>query len=218
MIVQPRASQLLLIRQMDHASLSGMLAAHWGNSTFARPEPRASVLLAAAQHDDGWEPWEAQPKVNPATRRPYRFTEMPVEEHLSFYLQGIDRVLQKDLYAGLLVNMHLAGLYRHRYGLDPILGLERFSPEVRLVVQKFLDRLETQQGRLREQLRREGTYPAATVADAGIWTNYRLLQAFDLLSLFLCMEPLGPRVLRQVPVDVAGAKSRSPCTQSIPRP
>src|SRR3712207_5465045 len=111
MIVQPRDGGLLLVRQTDHAALSGGLAEDWGDGVFARPGPRASVLLAAARHDDGWRRWEERPRVNPATRRPYGFTEMPVEEHFTFYRDGIAGVIRDDLYAGLLVSMHLSGLY-----------------------------------------------------------------------------------------------------------
>ena len=67
MIVQRQDSELLLVRQTDHAALSGMLAEHWGDGDFACPEPRAAVLLAAARHDDGWREWELAPKVNPTT-------------------------------------------------------------------------------------------------------------------------------------------------------
>ena len=55
-----------LVSQPDHAELSGLLAANWGNDEFARPgqfasandpeQLRAETVLAIAQHDNGW--WE----------------------------------------------------------------------------------------------------------------------------------------------------------------
>jgi hypothetical protein len=203
MIVQRRGGDLLLIRQTDHAALSGVLAEHWGDGVFARPEPRGSVLLAAARHDDGWREWEAVPKVNPATRRPYNFTEMPVGEHFPFYLRGIDGVTRDDPYAGLLVSMHLSGLYRKRYGLDPGMGLERFPPDVRPVVEGYLRRLDEQQRQLREQLRRDGRVPAEAVEELAVWTNYRLLQVYDLFSLYFCVAPPREYTLRHVPVNTS---------------
>src|SRR5438477_7062690 len=98
MIVQRRGGDLLLIRQTDHAALSGELAEHWGGSAFAPPEPRGSGLLAAARHDDGWREWEAAPRVNPSTRRPYNFFELPVREHIPFYLRGIEELVRDDPY------------------------------------------------------------------------------------------------------------------------
>jgi hypothetical protein len=201
MIVQRRDGGLLLIRQTDHAALSGVLAEHWGGGPFARPQPRAAVLLAAARHDDGWREWEAAPRVNPATRRPYNFTEMPAGEHLPFYLRGIDAIVRDDPYAGLLVSMHLSGLYRKRYGLDPGLGLERLPPDVRPLVEDFLRRLDEQQKQLRERLRHDSRVPAEAVADCAVWTNYRLLQVYDLFSLYFCMAPPREYELRHVPVN-----------------
>jgi hypothetical protein len=199
MIIQRQGGELLLVRQTDHAALSGMLAEHWGGGDFARPQPRGSMLIAAARHDDGWREWEAAPKLNPATRRPYNFTEMPVGEHFPFYLRGIDGVIRDDLYAGLLVSLHLSGLYRKRYGLDPGLGLERFSPDVRPVVEDYLRQLDEQQQELRERLRQDRRVPAEAMEDAAVWTNYRLLQVYDLFSLYFCMAPLRDYVIGHVP-------------------
>src|SRR5438105_7909170 len=145
MIVSTRNGDFQLIRQTDHAELSGMLAEHWGNDRFRRPEPFAPMVLAAALHDDGWREWEAQPRVNPATGFPYQFTELPVLEHLAFYLRGVERVIARDRYAGLMVSMHCQGLYNRRYGIDPSLPAPEFPPDVEQVVQQGRDRLETQQ-------------------------------------------------------------------------
>jgi hypothetical protein len=203
MIVQRCDRELLLIRQTDHAALSGRLAEHWGGGDFARPEPYRSVVLAAARHDDGWRDWEMAPKVNPATRRPYNFTEMPAGEHIPFYLRGVDGVIRDDPYAGLLVNLHLSGLYRKRYGLDPGMALERFPPEVRAVVEGYLHQLDEQRGELRQGLSRDSAVPAEAVEEVAVWTNYRLLQVYDLFSLYFCMGPLREYTLRHVPVNAS---------------
>ena len=75
-------------------------------------------MRAAARHDDGCKVWEAAPRVDPRTRRPYQFTDLPAGEHLSFYRQGIADVLKRDPYAGLLVSMHLSGLHQRRFGTE----------------------------------------------------------------------------------------------------
>jgi hypothetical protein len=161
------------------------------------------VLLAAARHDDGWREWEEAPRVNPATRRPYNFTEMPAGEHFPFYLRGIDGVVRDDRYAGLLVCLHLSGLYRKRHGLDPGLGLERLPADVRPVVEEYLRQLDERHKQLREQLRHDGDVPAEAVEEVAVWTNYRLLQVYDLFSLYFCMAPLRAYTLRHVPVNAS---------------
>ncbi len=199
MIIQRQGGELLLIRQTDHAALSGALAEHWGGGNFAPPQPRGSMRLAAARHDDGWREWELAPRVNPVTRRPYNFTEMPVGEHFPFYLRGIDSVIRDDLYAGLIVSLHLSGLYRQRYGLDPRLGLERFPPDVRPLVESYLQQLDERIGQLRAQLCQDRNVPAAAIEESAVWRNYRLLQVYDLFSLYFCMAPLRDYMLSHVP-------------------
>ena len=45
---------MVVIRQTDHAFLTGFFAREWGNAEFTRPEPFASFCLAAEEHDNGW--------------------------------------------------------------------------------------------------------------------------------------------------------------------
>jgi hypothetical protein len=200
MIVSTYGGSLQIIRQTDHAAVSGVLADNWGNETFRQPEPFAPVVLAAALHDNGWQEWEEEPKVNATTRLPYQFTELPVADHLAFYFRGVERVVTRDRYAGLLVNLHCSGLYKQRYGIDPSLPIKQFAAEEQQVVQQFIDRLEAQQRQLCRELRQTNLPPAYT-DEATLWTNYKLLQIYDRLSLFLCMPPLRARELGPAPLD-----------------
>jgi hypothetical protein len=111
-------------------------------------------------------------------------------------------VVAQDRYAGLLVNMHCAGLYNRRYGTDPSLPATPRAPQEQAVIQKFLDGLEAQQRQLREQLR--GEVPPAFLEDRFIWANYKLLQIYDRLSLLLCMPPRRQRPLGPAPKDYEG--------------
>src|SRR6266852_294013 len=104
MIVQEQGDQLILIRQTDHAVLSGFFAREWGNELFKRPEPFESVRLAAEEHDNGWREWELQPQIDPKTRLPYSFMSLPTAAHIALYQRGIERVVKIDRYAALLVN------------------------------------------------------------------------------------------------------------------
>ena len=42
---------IVMIAQNDHAQLSGLFAAHWGNDKFETPRPYASLVRAAMFHD-----------------------------------------------------------------------------------------------------------------------------------------------------------------------
>ena len=111
MILQEHGNDLLLIRQTDHAVLSGFFARQWGNDLFQRPEPFDSFLTAVTEHDNGWLEWEMAPQLDPKTHLPYSFMSLPTEQHIALYERGIERVVKSDRYAGLLVSMHCQELY-----------------------------------------------------------------------------------------------------------
>jgi hypothetical protein len=206
MIVQPRDGQLLLIRQTDHAALAGVLAEHWDNDDFVTPQPRDPVIAAARHHDDGWILWEKAPRIDPATRRPYQFTAMPIAEHVGFYRAGIEQVLARDPYAGLLTVMHLAGLYQMRFGTDRHMPAKSLSQDEERTQRRFLEELHTQQETLRRQLPEQGI-PTAWLEERRLWCNYKLLQVYDRLSLYFCMAPPRPMALEPVPLDYEGGET-----------
>lgn len=178
MIRRPFKKNWFLIPQPAHAVLSGVLAAQWGNRDFAPPEPRASVLLAAAEHDSGWAGWEESPGLN-GRNEPAHFTEMGAEEHLGIWRRGVGRMMEQDRYAALLVSLHATGLYRG--GLDEA----RDTPEARRQVEAFL----TEQGDLQRQIRRElwdDPVCGEAVRETALMHNARLIQVWDYLSLVLC--------------------------------
>jgi hypothetical protein len=78
MIVRTSEGKLLLVRQTDHMVLAGQLADAWGNDRFARPVPFGPLALAAYEHDIGWAEWESAPQIDPATKLPYQFFELPI--------------------------------------------------------------------------------------------------------------------------------------------
>jgi hypothetical protein len=196
MIVRTHRGQLLLVRQTDHQTLSGGLADAWGNGRFARPEPFAPLVLAAAEHDNGWRDWEDAPKVDPATRLPYQFTDVPTEEHLAFYRRGIDGVAVRDAHAGLLVNLHCQGFHNQRFGTMPEMGMKPPPAGTESAVRTALAALQTQERVLAEQVPLD--LPT-------LWAQYKLLQVYDRLSLYLCMPPLKPTTLKAVPAGPDGA-------------
>ena len=130
---------------------------------------------------------------------------MPVREHLTFYRQGVERVVARDRYAGLLVNMHCVGLYNQRYGVDPGLPMKTHAAAEQAVIDEFRAALKTQQKSLWAELTQ--TYPDPAGRDESrLWVNYKLLQIFDRLSLYLCMPPYLARTLGPAPLNPTGAE------------
>lgn len=170
----------LCISQPEHARLAGAMAEAWGRPPFLPPVPRTEVLQAVAEHDNGWAEWEAAPGLDPAAGGPFHFTEMPVADHLAIWRRGVQRMLEQNPYAGLLVSMHGAALMRFR--LDPA---ARTPDAERAAVRTFLAEQERLQAALRQGLAMRSRYREA-VASARLTANFRILQFLDALSLLLC--------------------------------
>ncbi len=173
MIVRDLGHAWQVVFQTDHADLAGAFAEAWAE----RGPRHESVALAARRHDDGWAVWERSPLVEPETGKPVNFLDVQVPAHLAFYRAAIAAVSDEDPYAGLLVAMHGAGIYRRRYGTDPALGLSR-ADQAAEQVEAFVAEQE------RDYARR--------MAEAGVdeerrWADYHLLQLYDRLSLYFCM-------------------------------
>jgi Protein of unknown function (DUF3891) len=205
MILQDRGDHLLVIRQTDHAILSGFLARQIGNECFRRPDMFESFCLAAREHDNGWAEWELQPRIDPKTRMPYTFMSIPTEEHIALYQRGIDRIVQVDPYAGLLVSIHCAGLYdRARATLPGFSAKYVKSSELQIVYECML-RLKAQQLRLKADLRMN---PAtkSLADDESLERSARMLEALDRLSLYFCLRPPEDASIEAVPANKEGGE------------
>lgn len=177
MFVRERADTWQLVRQPDHADLSGAFAAAWGGDV-APLRHREALALAATRHDDGWAVFDRRPAWDAANRRPTNFLDVPVLSHLAFYRACIQVVSEEDAYAGLMVSMHGAGIYNGRYGTQPSLGLT-FAAEQQPAVDAFVAEQEATHA---------GRAAALGVGDGERWVDYKLLQVFDRLSLTLCLR------------------------------
>jgi hypothetical protein len=168
---------LLLIGQTDHSRLVGQLAAHWGNTQFETLKPYESVVRAATFHDYGWLRYETSPLLNPETGEPYQFLKVPLTEtQLNAYQWSLDWLADIDPYAGLIINMHRTGLWKGRYKTIAHPGgynLRTLSPEI----EELIARNEAWQERER-----------AVLDQDNVWTNYRLMQVWDLLGLYFCCQ------------------------------
>jgi Protein of unknown function (DUF3891) len=179
MIVCDLGDRWQIVMQTDHADLSGDLARKWKRRT----DRSDSLQVAAERHDDGWAVWEQAPMCDLETAKPLNFLDVGVLAHLAFYRAGIAAIREQDGYAGLLVSMHGAGIYRGRYGLQPDLKLT-FADDVGEQVDAFV-------------AEQESTFEARD-AELGVTEgqrrdDYELLQLYDRLSLLFCTnDTLSP--------------------------
>jgi hypothetical protein len=219
MIVTKRQEGLHLVKQYDHGTLAGDFTRHWGNERFDRPEPFESCRLASSMHDEGWRTYDDEPAMNRSEERPAHFLEVPLAESVVFYKAGIDKIYTLDEYAGLMAGMHWTGLYRGRWGVqgspaapgEPLSELDRLKDET--VVQE-----ETRWISVKHR-----TLAASDIRsefETRLWHNYELLQAWDFLSLFVCLTPLTKTGSGADPVPVGqtlASVSQSPGPRLVPR-
>ncbi len=103
----------LLIAQGDHAHLAARLASAWGRAPI-EPLPLREVLLPAIRdHDEGWWRWEQRPQVDPSTRHPRDFTEMPMPVATAIWTESID--------------ICAAGVASHRTAIERLQTIEGLS-------------------------------------------------------------------------------------------
>ncbi len=179
---------LLLINQTDHAAISGLFAAHWGNDDFERPHPYEAVVRAAIFHDAGWYRYQASPRYDPETGKTPNFMQVPPDRtQLDAFQWAVDWLTDIDPYAGLLISKHRTGLWRGRYGAI-IHPAHPFPASLGPLVESFIAENEA-----RQKAQEQGLDPTE------LWVNYQLLQFWDLLSLYFCVRPPYQQFVEPVP-------------------
>jgi hypothetical protein len=192
MIVRKEASgELILVGQTDHSRLVGQMAAHWGNDRFATPQPYDSVIRAATYHDYGWLRYETSPVLDVETGETPDFRQVGGRQ-LDSYQWCLDWMTSIDRYSGLIVSMHRTGLWKSRYKTiehPQGFNIRTLSPEI----EAFIAKNEA----LQERERREHD-------EGEVWTNYRLLQVWDLLGLYFCCQDPCEDFIEPVPAASKG--------------
>lgn len=161
-----------IIFQRAHALLAAKLVTYWRDEQ--HPLRWTETLNAIAQHDNGWQEWEAGERLTEAGT-PRDFRQMPLELVLTQAERVVTRAWHQSMWIGLLVSRHLAHLYTSRR--DELPALDAF--------------LEEQEG-LRARWRE-----AMGIDQEKVDRAYSLLWWGDTLSLILCLQrlPFGERAL-----------------------
>lgn len=192
MIVARVPQGLRVVLQTDHQDQCRLLANAWGGAGIARPDPWDPVLVATGLHDEGWREWESAPRVL-ADGYPQGFSQMDHADHTAIHTTSIAAAFRRDARVGLLVSMHGVGLSMRRLGLDGSVGGDSMRPSV---ANEFV----RDQAVVQRNARRDVGEGAELAGWA--WASYRLLQAWDLLSLYLTWTGLAGGeqwMLRRVP-------------------
>jgi len=185
---------IVMITQNDHAQLSGLFGAHWGNGDFEKPRPYRSLVRAAMFHDRGWIRYETGPHLDPETGKTPNYRDVPSDRaQLEAFAWASDWLSAIDAYAGLMIGKHRTGLWQGRYGFikhPPAIARGKLPPDI----ETFIARSEAKQKSAAEKLDPDE-----------LAINYNLLQVWDLMSLYICSsELLKPDRIEPVPVSYSG--------------
>jgi hypothetical protein len=177
-IVREEAGELVLVRQTDHALLSGWLAAAWGAPPWAPPRPWESCVAAGRLHDLPWAAFDESLPTRP-DGRPYAFFELSRTITTRLYGHGLDAVEAVDPYAGLLASLHFSGFFTSHWDWPPV-AVSRPPGEEGDAIAAFVEHELARQARLRDRLGVDG------VRDRELMCAYVWLQLWDRISLDIC--------------------------------
>ncbi len=158
----------ILITQREHSLLSGDIMKHWGNSKFAKPEPYDEVMLAVAEHDNGWDYWEKSPKINPENKYPKNFLEMNYADQVTIWKRSFLKHSKEHPYASSLIALHFDKFN------SSILKKNKSASKLKAEIKQFVI----------QNLKLQKSHKKSLGDD--IINNLKFVQIGDIISLALC--------------------------------
>lgn len=187
MIVQSNSGddRHLVLTMEQHTATAGKLAKNFGGvHDFARLEPGDLVLEMVTEHDRGWVEVDASIPMDPLTGLPWSVYETPVLVSIETGPRSIDHNEKCHPYRGLLASMHIVGLHMGRYGLNDQRGIDSVTGESRTLLEVMIAAEYERQDRLLDALARDDQ-TVSWIKDEALMHNYKALQFFDSLALWL---------------------------------
>lgn len=117
MILRPHGATRVAITQPDHAALAGRIMKAWRANGLPASARRDDILLAVAEHDNGWREIDAQFLVDPGTGAVLDFMTVSGDIKRGVWPRAIER-LSSTPYAAALVAYHAGHVYS-RFRSDP---------------------------------------------------------------------------------------------------
>jgi hypothetical protein len=178
MIVRPAGANVHLITQPDHAHLAARIIEH--DVALATRPRRDAILLAVAEHDNGWTEEDAAPILNPATGRLADFVNVPLAVRHRVWPRAMQR-LEQHPWTAALVAEHAIVVY-DRFRAEP-----EWDP--------FFSGMATARDRMVQ---------ASGLSFDELASDYRFLRLADLISLVFCMAVTEAQHFAQWSVQFTG--------------
>ena len=230
-----------LVTHSDHARLAASIAREWGNATFPRPEPRTSLLAAILRHEDALHQPDLTPEIAAdgqplAVSRAMLGAAIPLrgidlDQNLARRTRAVQLVAADDPYAALLVALQTED------ELTRLADRSALTTQQNSLLQRFLDEEVRFRDQLRLEIDEDPFIAPREKTPQKIAENFALFQAWDRLSMLLCLslnpsaadsgidllpalrqssgqpveirlEPLGPRHFRLNPWPIAQPELR----------
>jgi hypothetical protein len=182
--------EFVLVTQVAHARLSALIAAHFGNGQWSKPEPRAEVLKGIEMHDCGWPLHDDAATINREGFPTHAF-EMPWETVLPIWADSTRQAAEAGAYAGLLVSLHGLALSSHMFKQDPhrparqTFAINKFQ-HGQIEIQESLRKILSM--RIDEPLNLGLAPVGRSKEEDRLLFNFRLLQMTDQLSINVCFD------------------------------
>jgi len=194
----PKGEPHFVLTMADHTAMCGQMARAFGNDRFAPPSPFAEVVYIVANHDRGWDPYDANPGLDPDTGVPYIMARTPAPDAVKTNRGSPDFNEAHHPYCGLLSSMHSWGLYNNRYGFSKYVIRTQAATSLdvasahRALIDAMLADEKARQTRLIAALAAD---PATRgwVEEPRLFQNYKQLQFFDTMSLYFHLRHAGER-------------------------
>ena len=198
-------ASLRVITQNDHAHLAARILGLWTTHGLPEHPRRQQLLIAAREHDNGWQEADSAPSRREADGRPVDFLTISTEQRLEIWNRGTLRHANDDPEVALLIVQHALRLHSRHF----------VDAEWQPALQAWAD--------LRTEL-----LEGASISVEALAADYRWIDLVDALSLALCSGwqrtlALGPwrvycmgDVLEIDPFPLAGATTLTVPSRTIP--
>jgi hypothetical protein len=113
-IVLEEAASLCLVTQHDHARLAHDILALWTADGLPTHPLREDLLLAVAEHDNGWREVDSAPLLRVDTGWPCDFRDYPAAERQRVWRLAVDRLASREPHVAYLVLLHAYRLHQSR--------------------------------------------------------------------------------------------------------
>jgi hypothetical protein len=168
MIIRETQHSFIMIKQHDHAFLSGEITKHFNPALLNSDHHFGDTIDAACQHDRSWIGLDDTPIWNDEAGTPFTFSDYPLLVKMAFYKIGLDEIERVNLYSALLCSLHFCSFFTQSRNKDCL---------------AFLKEEAIRQKKLKKWL--------PEIDEELLQQHFRLLQFSDDLSLYACLNEPG---------------------------